>query len=391
MLWAQNGIKPSVIKIYTRFVRGYSAYCAACRVDVIEGLTAEGSAMFSRWYVRTRRICTCAPAHYSCTISALRAYAWSLGVSGFDLPQWKREVQRAPVSPVLEAYLKNAREQRGLAVGTLDRDRWELGKFLDELRVLRVTLSRLSIPDIDRFLSRSARQLAPATVERVASSIRCFLRFLYATGHIPHDLASAVVTPVRRSPLQPPRSLPWSTVKRIIGAIDPCSLTGRRDRAQFLLMSSCGLGAAEVLQLELSDIDWRGQRIRVFRIKTRTPIWLPLLPEIARALADYIRFARPSPTSARQIFLDRRVPFGPFTSSSVLRNRVRYLARRAGVKNPPGGTHCFRHSHASRQVELGTGIKTLADILGHRDPETTSIYTRSAVQRLRRLALPLPK
>ncbi len=107
--------------------------------------------------------------------------------------------------------------------------------------------------------------------------------------------------------------------------------------------------------------------------------------------SDYIRFARPSPTSARQIFLNRRVPFGPFTSSSVLRNRVRYLARRAGVKDPPGGTHCFRHSHASRQVELGISIKTLADILGHRDPETTSIYTRSAVQRLRRLALPLPR
>jgi site-specific recombinase XerD len=42
-------------------------------------------------------------------------------------------------------------------------------------------------------------------------------------------------------------------------------------------------------------------------------------------------------------------------------------------------------------VEIGTDMKTLADILGHRDAETTSLYTRAAVQRLRRLALPLPK
>jgi integrase len=156
-------------------------------------------------------------------------------------------------------------------------------------------------------------------------------------------------------------------------------------------MSGCGLGAAEVLQLQLSDVDWHARRLRVFRSKTRTALWLPLLPEIARALADYIRYARPRPTSARQIFLNRRMPFRPFTSSGVLRHRVRDLARRAGIVESIGGTHCFRHSHATRQVELGTGMKTLADILGHRNPETTSIYARAAVQRLRRLALPLPK
>jgi site-specific recombinase XerD len=87
------------------------------------------------------------------------------------------------------------------------------------------------------------------------------------------------------------------------------------------------------------------------------------------------------------------MPFRPFASSgsSVLSDRVRRLANRAGITGRILGAHLFRHSHASRQVVIGTEIKTLADILGHRHPETTSIYTRAAVQRLRRLALPVPK
>jgi integrase len=155
-------------------------------------------------------------------------------------------------------------------------------------------------------------------------------------------------------------------------------------------MSACGLGAAEVLRLELSDVDWEARRLHVVRCKTGTPLWLPLLPEIARALADYIRYARPRPTTARQIFLSQQMPFRALTGSGALRHRVNVLARRAGLKEHCG-THRFRHSHATRQVEIGTDMKTLADILGHRDAETTSLYTRGAVQRLRRLALPLPK
>jgi site-specific recombinase XerD len=85
------------------------------------------------------------------------------------------------------------------------------------------------------------------------------------------------------------------------------------------------------------------------------------------------------------------MPFHAFADSSVLRHRVREIAAKAGIKAPLLGTHIFRHSHATRHIVLGTPIKTLSDILGHRDAETTSIYTRAAVQRLRRLALPIPK
>lgn len=248
----------------------------------------------------------------------------------------------------------------------------------------------MMVADIDGFLLHLTKRIGPATVGRAACAIRGWLRFLFATGRLLHDLAPTVVAPVRRFHDQPPRALPWPAIKKILRAIDATTRIGRRDRAQFLLMSGCGLGGAEVLQLQLSDIDWHGRRLRVVRPKTKVTIWLPSLPEIARSLADYLRHARPSPTASRYVFLSRRMPFQPFKHSGALRHRVRYLARRAGVEAPILGAHLFRHSHATRHVVLGTDTKTLSDILGHQNPETTSIYTRAAVQRLRRLALPVP-
>jgi integrase len=75
--------------------------------------------------------------------------------------------------------------------------------------------------------------------------------------------------------------LPWPKIKRLLRAVDATTAIGLRDRAQFLLMSAYGLGAAEVLQLRFDDIDWTGKRLHIVRRKTKVPITLPLLPEVA--------------------------------------------------------------------------------------------------------------
>ncbi|MBV8707490.1 MAG: tyrosine-type recombinase/integrase [Acidobacteriaceae bacterium] len=50
-----------------------------------------------------------------------------------------------------------------------------------------------------------------------------------------------------------------------------------------------------------------------------------------------------------------------------------------------------RHSHATRQVDAGTSLKMVGDILGHRRPSSTSVYVRVALRRLRTVALPVPR
>lgn len=390
-LWQLNGLKAGSIAIYERILGIFFAYCAERRLPPISQLDSMGYHRFWRWYARRSIRSKDTEALRRVLRHPLRAYGWALVASGYSVPLW-REKTIVPAWPsIVATYLNHAREQRGRTESGLMRDAAIIDRFLRHLKRRRRDWREIRLADIDRFLLGLTQRVAPLTVARVACALRSWLRFLHASGRMSYDLSPSVIAPVRPSHDRPPRAWPWPRVRKLLQAINPATAIGRRDRAQFLLMSAYGLGAAEVLQLRLDDIDWRGRRLHVVRRKTKTPIVLPLLPEVAHALANYIRKSRPKPSACREVFLSHAMPYGPFAASGVLRHRVRALARRAGIEAPILGTHLFRHSHATRQVALGTAMKTLGDILGHRDPETTSIYIRSAVQRLRRLALPVPR
>ena len=182
----------------------------------------------------------------------------------------------------------------------------------------------------------------------------------------------------------------WADVCRILRAVDRATPRGRRDLALLLLMASYGMGAAEVLTLKLGDINWRVGTLRVTRPKTGVPIVLPLLPPVARALVAYLRHGRPPASSTPNVFLCTRAPCGPLTTSSALRHILVKYARVGGVSAPFLGAHVLRHSHATRQINEGAPAKVIADILGHRRPESTSAYVRVALDRLREVALEVP-
>jgi site-specific recombinase XerD len=84
------------------------------------------------------------------------------------------------------------------------------------------------------------------------------------------------------------------------------------------------------------------------------------------------------------------MPHVAFTSSAI-RFAIRRYAAKAGMPAQILGGHVLRHSHASRQVDQQTAPRVLSSILGHLDPESTSVYTRVAVERLRGIALPVPR
>ena len=85
-----------------------------------------------------------------------------------------------------------------------------------------------------------------------------------------------------------------------------------------------------------------------------------------------------------------RAPHKQLGCSATIRRILHKHLRNAGVSAPFLGTHVLRHTHACRQIELGIRPKVLSDILGHRDPQSTSAYIRVATERLRRMALPVP-
>jgi site-specific recombinase XerD len=105
---------------------------------------------------------------------------------------------------------------------------------------------------------------------------------------------------------------------------------------------------------------------------------------VGEAVLDYLLAERP-PSRHREVFLSSRPPHGP------LRSKINpWLGRqldKAGIVTAHRGAHVLRHSLAVHLLRSGETLKGIGDLLGHRRPDTTFIYTKLAVEDLRRVAL----
>lgn len=389
-IWRSGGLGLGTIAVYLGWVRRWRAYWRAKHVDDVRHLTLSEVNRFSLSLIGPRHGHRISPAGRALAANSLHGWSCALEKLGESVPHWRPIEPTSPLPALLRAYVDHRRAHRGVAPGTLKHDAEVASDFLAALKARHRTIATSRIADIDAFVDGMIDRWAPATVADRCSSLRAFLRFLRATGRLDRDLATAVVGPRIRIAARPPRALPWSDIRRILRAIPHRREADLRDHAMLLLLASYGMGCSEVAGLRLGDINWTAKILHVRRQKTDTPIELPLLPPVARALAAYLRRARPSHSTARQVFLTIGMPHRAITASAV-RHQVRKHAGTAGIHDQFRGAHVFRHSYATRQIDLGARPKILSDILGHRRPSSTSVYVRVAIRRLRALALPVPR
>lgn len=390
-VWRKNRcISGRVVVIYCRWIKRFIAYCRERGVTPEEEATHAGVLSFAKWYARSQDL------KVGCTLSAARSalHAWrdALQTGGKSLPPWESEQTLLhDLSPLLREFADDMRQHRGSAESTIRLRILAAERFVTFLRGRHRRVRDLRPADLDAYVIKCTKRYEPATIASICSMLRSFARFLRASGHISNDLASCVLRPVLRKGARPRRTLQWSDVQRILRVIDRSTPCGKRDYALLLLMSMYGLGAGEIIGLTLDAIDWRAATLRVVRPKTRVEFTLPLLPAAARALVNYLRHGRPIHARNRHLFVRMRVPHRPLSSAAAVRHRLVEHARAAGVSAPYLGSHVLRHTHAARQMELGASPKIIGDILGHRDPESTSTYLRVATEGLRRMALPVPR
>ena len=388
VFWKRNGLRQSSTTVYQRWVHRFIADCAHRNISPSAHLTAAEVRRFALRYARRQRINSCEARR----AAHLSLHAWSLGMAalGVQLPPWSEpKAITHTLSPLLSEYLAFRHVHSNAKDASIYRELCDLKPWLQFLRSRHQQLRATRLVDVDDYMLRLRRRYAVASVATRLSSLRLFFRFLHSTGRCQHDLASSIQCPPRRC-VQPPRALPWSDVQRILRAVDQSTRIGLRDYAMLLLMSLYGLGSAEVIEMKLEDIHWPTNTFTVRRPKTGVEIQLPLLPAVARALAAYLRKARPPEAQTRSFFIRCQMPHVAFTSCAV-RFAIRRYAAKAGMPAQILGGHVLRHSHASRQIDQQAPPRVLSSILGHQDPESTSVYTRVAVERLRGIALPVPR
>src|SRR3990167_6532027 len=171
-----------------------------------------------------------------------------------------------------------------------------------------------------------------------------------------------------------PPALDWNTVCALLQSIDRSTPIGKRDYAMLLLIATYGLRANEIVNLKLDDIDWRSMRLRINQHKTFKTLLLPLTEDASKAIIEYLQHGRPL-VHYREIFVRHNLPQGilkPISVTDVFNSR----SRRSGLSIPYQGPHCLRHSYAVYLLRQGVSIKTIGDLLGHKNLQSTYIYMR---------------
>ena len=382
-------VSASSAQQYLQWIGRFRRYCRAIGVDEAAELTRDGAKRFQAWYARSRKLNA---AHLGLAISSVRSLHRVHAVMGKAVPPWELIERRPPPTlAILRDYAAHLGQHRGNPEVTIRKKLDHVGKLFGYLIRSGKSWRQISLPDIDAFLIECAHHYARATTADIASTVRSFARFLLASGRIRIDLADAVISPVQPKFERPRRALPWEDVQRLLRAVDTSTACGLRDHALLLMMSTYGLGAGEVIGLQLQDIDWSAGTLQMSRPKTGVNFVLPLLPSVAKVLARYLRHGRPPHTPTRHVFVQMKVPFGALTASSAVRHMLIKHAKVAGIEAPYLGSHVLRHSNAARQLDVGTKARVLSDLLGHRDPESVSAYVRIATQSLREVSLPVPR
>ena len=306
------------------------------------------------------------------------------------IPAEKVSVCRLTAAEICtQAYEQYLREVRALAEATIFNYVPFIGHFLeDRFGDGPVTLSDLQACDITRFVQRQAPRLHLKRAKLMTTALRSFLNYAHYRGEVMLDLATAVPVVANRSMASIPRAISAAQVDQLLASIDQQTPVGCRDYAILLLLARLGLRSSEVVLLELDDIDWNTATLSV-RGKRGLRNEFPLSPEVGKAIAMYLRDGRPLSTS-RRVFLRAKAPIGGFQGASGVGSIVRHALKRAGIQAPTYGTHQFRHGLATEMLRQGASLDEIGDVLGHRHPQTTTIYTQVDLAVLRTLALPWP-
>lgn len=221
---------------------------------------------------------------------------------------------------------------------------------------------------------------AQATVARRLACLRSFFRYCNREGICDTNPAKPLRTP--RAGRKLPHFLSTDEVGRLLLAPPANKDDGIRDRAILETMYSAGLRVAEVVSLDLRDLDKASGILRVMG-KGRKERIAPVGSFAMKALDRWFEVRRPDPhgdpADTAAIFLNR---FGRrLTTRSIGRMLEKHI-QTSGLSTQTS-PHTLRHSFATHLLDGGADLRCVQELLGHKSLTTTQIYTHVSTRRLR--------
>jgi integrase/recombinase XerD len=269
-----------------------------------------------------------------------------------------------------KSYLKIERSLSDNSIVAYTRD---IKKFADYAINLELSESKIERNDISNFLVLLKKSnISARSQARIISGIKAFYKYLILEDYIKYNPTDLVESP--KIGFRLPDTLSLIEIDKLISAIDLSQKHGERNRSILETLYSCGLRVSELINLQLSNINFNENYIKVTGKGNKQRL-SPISGKALKYLSIYINEVRIhldiKKGNSDFVFLNNR---GTKLSRVMIFLIIKKLAEKIGL-NKKISPHTFRHSFATHLIEGGADLRAVQEMLGHSSITTTEIYT----------------
>lgn len=276
---------------------------------------------------------------------------------------------------------------RGFAKATAYRYDYVLRKIIAVCGLsAKKDFEAVSARDIDAVVEHFASVCNKDSRANLFRTLKILLKYFHEQGIIRQNLAPIVIVPrVVKNYIAP--FLTIEDQAKVHAVLEDFTA---RERAIVLLALELGLRESDIVNIRLTNLDFKRKRISLMQQKTGVPITHVLYDEIAAAIKEYLSKERPRPCQDDEpVFCTTFPPFGKISSAYYL---VKKVLLKAGVepKNKTVfGPHLLRYSLVHGLMVAHTNHSTITQVLGHVSPDSDRNYLSTDYEMLRECSLDL--
>ena len=267
-------------------------------------------------------------------------------------------------------YLKVERSLADNSVNAYIRDIRKLADFSSKIKVNELNIS---VNEIREFIADlNSKNISARSQARIISGVKAFFKYLIIEDYITNDPTMLIENP--KIGLKLPEVLSVDEIELIISSIDLSNKQGERNRAILETLYSCGLRVTELINLKISNINFKEGYIKVIGKGDKerlTPIGSNALKYISIYVNEVRIHQKISKNHEDFVFLNNR---GSKLSRVMIFTLIKRIVDKVGIKKKVS-PHTFRHSFATHLIEGGANLRAVQEMLGHESITTTEIYT----------------
>ena len=220
--------------------------------------------------------------------------------------------------------------------------------------------------------------------------VKPFFHYLFEHGKLNKDYSKLIAYRKKKSIY--PTVYSTEEIAIIENSVVQDTATGIRNYAIILLMSRYGIRPCDVASLTFENVDFYNNRLHFIQQKTGEPWEAELIPDVKKALVNYINKARPKSINSTRIFFTLSNPIRPISYLTIA-TMVGDLISKSGIdiSNRRHGCRIFRSSIASNMIKDNTPTEVVRRVLGHSTKYAIKHYAKLDITALKLCALEVPQ